>query len=112
MFETVHKENSVIDEVSSVRLLPVSHKHTRAAVSREVIRKADAEVDRFLQTQLNYAPTDNNRKLMLEYLTSHDLSLRKTAFALNQLNLHRRNDSLQTLCLRSFSRYYSNSALR
>ena len=32
------------------------------------------------------------------------MSLPKTAFALSQLNLHGRNDSLQMLCLRSFSR--------
>jgi hypothetical protein len=32
------------------------------------------------------------------------LSLPKTAFVLRQLHLHGRNDSLQTLCLRSFSR--------
>ena len=32
------------------------------------------------------------------------LSILKTSFALSQLNLHGRNDSLQTLCLRSFSR--------
>src|SRR6516162_9075232 len=33
-----------------------------------------------------------------------NLSIPKIAFALSQLNLHGRNDSLQTLCLRSFSR--------
>ena len=32
------------------------------------------------------------------------LSILKTSFAMSQLNLHGRNDSLQTLCLRSFSR--------
>ena len=32
------------------------------------------------------------------------VSILKTSFALSQLNLHSRNDILQTLCLRSFSR--------
>src|SRR6516164_2541539 len=35
---------------------------------------------------------------------SQNLSIPKTSFPLSQLNLHGRNDSLQTLCLRSFSR--------
>ena len=51
------------------------YKHDRAAVQREEFRKAGSEVERFLQTQLNYQPTENNKTLMLEYLTSRNLPL-------------------------------------
>src|SRR5215469_14541580 len=37
-------------------------------------------------------------------VSTQTCSILKTSFALSQLNLHGRNDSLQTLCLRSFSR--------
>ena len=37
------------------------HKHDRAAVQAQVEAKAESEVERFLQTQLNYEPTSNNK---------------------------------------------------
>jgi len=37
------------------------HKHDRAAVAGEVFRKAESEVERFLQTQLNYQPTTTTK---------------------------------------------------
>jgi hypothetical protein len=47
------------------------YKHDRAAIEREAIRRGEAEVERFLQTQLNYEPTANNKKLMLDYIEKH-----------------------------------------
>lgn len=51
------------------------HKHERAAAQAQAVAKAESEVERFLQTQLNYRPISNNKMLMLEYLESHNLPL-------------------------------------
>jgi hypothetical protein len=47
------------------------YNHDWAAIEREAIRRGEAEVARFLSTQLNYEPTANNKQVMLDYIEKH-----------------------------------------